>query len=152
RSVTRSAGPSWAEALLLGLALWGAGRGVASAQGAAGEPQAYMRKIGFTAAEIASLEAGRVVTRIVPERGGNGAFVAGVVRFRAPAESLVEGIRRIETFRATSPTLQIGRFGPEPSLADIEPLVIDDSELEDLRKCRVGACDIKIGTRAIELA
>lgn len=122
------------------------------AQTATGEPQTYMKKVGFSAAEIATVESGKPVTRIVPEKDDNEASVVGVVRIEAPEEAFVSGIRKIESFRTGSPTLQIGRFGPTPAMSDLQSFVIDDSELEDLRKCKVGDCDIKVGAAAMELA
>ena len=139
------------RASLLAAGLLIGGRSPAAAQ-AGPEPQTYMRKIGFDAAEIASMESGKPVTRIVSEKDDNDASVIGVVRIQAPAEALVDGLRRIETFRTGEPTLQIGRFSATPSLEDLASLVIDDSELDDLRKCRVGHCDVKVGAAAMELA
>jgi hypothetical protein len=135
-----------------GVCLALAGIGPAWAQSAVGEPQAYMKKVGFTAAEVTAMESGKPVTRIVPEKDDNDAFVVGVVRIKAPAEAFVNGIRKIEAFRTGKPTLQIGRFSPTPDVADLKALVIEDSELEDLRKCKPGDCDIKVGTAALALA
>ena len=126
--------------------------GPAWGQAVSGEPQAYMRKVGFSVAEVATMESGKPVTRIVPEKDDNEAFVLGVVRIKAPAEALVNAIRTIEAFRRGSPTLQIGRFGATPDVTDLKSLVIDDSELDDLRKCRVGDCEIRVAAAAMDLA
>ena len=126
--------------------------GPAWGQAISGEPQTYMKKVGFSVADVATMESGKPVTRIVPEEDDNEAFVLGVIRIKAPAEALVNGIRKIEAFRNGSPTLQIGRFGATPDVSDLKPLVIDGSELEDLRKCRVGDCEIRVGAAAMDLA
>jgi hypothetical protein len=138
--------------ILGGVCLALAGIGPAWAQSAAGEPQAYMKKEGFSAAEVTAMESGKPVTRIVPEKDDNDAFVVGVVRIKAPAEALVNAIHKIEEFRTGKPTLQIGRFSETPNVADLKALVIDDSELEDLRRCKAGECDIKVGGAALALA
>jgi len=121
-------------------------------QTVAGEPQTYMKKVGFSAAEIATMESGKPVTRIVPEEDDNDASVVGVIRIKAPEEAFVSDIRKIESFRAGSPTLQVGRFSPTPAVSDLQSLVIDDSELEALRRCKVGECDVQVGAAAMELA
>ena len=140
------------KAIIGGVCVAVSGVGPAWAHASSGEPQTYMRKVGFTAAEVATMESGKPVTRIVPQQDDNDASVLGVIRIAAPVAALVEGIRRIETFRKGGPTLQIGRFGTTPDVSDLEPLVIDDSELEDLRRCKVGDCEIRIGTAAMDLA
>lgn len=116
------------------------------------EPHTYMKKLGFSEAEIADMDAGKEVSRIVPEPDDNEASVVGVVRINAREEALVEGIRRIETFRNGDPVLQIGRFGTPPGLEDLRPLVFEAQDLDDLSRCKVGDCDVKVGTRALELA
>jgi hypothetical protein len=143
-----NAGQKMAVSCVVALAVAGPSRG----QTASGEPRTYMEKVGFSAAEIATVESGKPVTRIVPEKDDNDASVVGVVRIKAPEEAFVRGIRNIESFRTGSPTLQIGRFGAPPAMSDLESLVIDDSELEDLRQCKVGDCRIKVGAAAMELA
>src|SRR5262249_4654323 len=145
---TMNAGQKIAVSCLVALAAADPSRG----QTVTGEPLTYMKTIGFSAAEIATMASGKPVTRIVPEKDDNDVSVVGVVRIAARAEGFVGGIRKIESLRKESPTLQIGRFGPTPAMSDLQSLVIDDSELEDLRKCRVGDCDIKVGAAAMELA
>ena len=58
--VLRRATPVLTLGACLGADVW--------SQSAAGEPQAYMRKIGFPDGEIADLNAGKVVARVIPER------------------------------------------------------------------------------------
>jgi hypothetical protein len=122
------------------------------AQSAAGEPQAYMRKIGFPDGEIADLAAGKVVARVVPEKDDNEAFVAAVARIRARTESLVEAMRKIETFRTGGRVLQIGRFGTRPRVEDVQALVFDPDDIDDFSKCRPGSCEIQAPVQAMELA
>lgn len=133
------------------LVLWLA---VPPASAAAGTPelQAYMKKAGFSDGEIASVERGAVVSRGLPQREDNDVFVAGVVRIAARPETLVEELQRIDTFRNRPPVLQIGRFGTPPKVEDLERLTFEPKDLEALRSCKVGDCDLKIGAAAMELA
>lgn len=126
--------------------------GDAEAQGAAGQPQTYMRTLGFTEDEIADLERGKVVARVVPEPDDNEASVFAVVRINARQEALVDGIRKIECFRNQDPVLQIGRFGKTPTVEDLEPLTFDAVDLEDFSKCLAGACELQVPAEAMALA
>lgn len=110
---------------------------------------ATMTDAGFTEAQVARVRGGGIVTRILPQREDNAAFVTGVARVAASPEVLADGIRRIEASRGGGRMLQIGRFGSPPRLADVEPLVIDVRDLDALRACKVGACDLKLGRHAI---
>ncbi len=123
-----------------------------AAEGAVGEPQTYMRKLGFQDSEIADLEKGKVAARVVPEPDDNEASVFAVVRIDAAPEALVEGIRHIERFRSAPSVLQTGRFGKPPSIEDLAPLTFDKDDLDDFGKCRVAACELQAPADGMALA
>jgi hypothetical protein len=77
-----NAGLKMAVSCVVAMAVAGPSRG----QTASGEPRTYMEKVGFSAAEIATVESGKPVTRIVPEKDDNDASVVGVVRIKAPVQ------------------------------------------------------------------
>jgi hypothetical protein len=116
------------------------------------EPATYMKTLGFTAAEIADMEAGKAVARVVAEKDDFEAAVFAVVRVKARQDAFVEAIRMIETLRAGDPVLQIGRFSEPPRIEDLDALTFDPSELDDLSHCKPGDCELKVGPRALELA
>jgi hypothetical protein len=124
----------------------------AAAEELPGELQAYLSGTGFPASEIAELRAGGVITRLLPQPDDNAAFVVGVARVRAPQEALVDGIRDIEMLRKGGRVLQIGRFGTPPSIEDVQPLIVETRDLDDLHKCRIGDCDIKLDAATIASA
>jgi hypothetical protein len=114
------------------------------------ELAAVMRAAGFSDSDLARVERGGVSTRILPQHEDNAAFVTGVTRVSTSATVLAERIRSIETFRSGGRTLQIGRFSTPPRAEDLGPLVIERKDLEALRACRPGDCDVKIGRAAME--
>jgi hypothetical protein len=92
------------------------------------------------------------VARVVPEKDDNEASVVAVARIRARPETLVDAMRKIETFRSGGRVLQIGRFSAPPRSEDLRALVFDPEDLADFSKCRVGSCDIQAPAQAMELA
>ncbi len=122
----------------------------AGAQAAGREPHTYMKKVGFADAEIAGLDAGKVVARVVPEKDDNEADVLGVVHIAASPETLIDALRHIETWRTGDPVIQIGRFASPPKVDDLRALTFEAEDLDNLSKCRIGDCDVKVGTRALE--
>jgi hypothetical protein len=91
------------------------------------------------------------VARVLREKDDNDADVLGVVRIAAPEAALIEAIRRIETFESGPRVLQVGRFGDPPRVADLDRLRFDSRDIDDLRRCRVGDCDLKVGGSTLEL-
>ncbi len=138
----------WVLLLLVGRA----GSAREAEPGARGEPQRYLRTIGFGADEIAAMEQGRAGARVIHERDDIDADVVGVVRVDAREEAMVESVRRMGSFKSAAPVLQIGRFGNPPSIDDLDGLTFDPQDLDDLHRCRIGSCELKVGGSTMELA
>jgi hypothetical protein len=147
----RGAGPL-VPVLCLALAFAGPARSQGGQGDASGEPQRYMRTVGFDAGEIAAMEGGRAVARVIDEQDDIDADVVGVVHIDAREEAMLASVRRIETLESSAPVLQIGRFGDPPSVDDLAGLTLDPQDLDDLHRCRIGSCDLKVGGSTMELA
>jgi hypothetical protein len=108
-----------------------------------------LAELGFSAADITAARSGSIVARLRPQSDDSAAFVIGVVRIAAPTQGLVDGIRQIEEFRKSGRVLQSGRFSSAPRPEDLQPLVFDRQDLEDLRRCRIGDCDIRVDAQTM---
>lgn len=97
----------------------------------------------FTPVELAELERGRIVKHGLGASAPGEVAVAGATRVAARREAFVDRVRDIENFKRGPDVLQIGRFSDPPRLEDLAPLAIGREDL-DLRRCRVGACDIRL--------
>jgi len=76
----------------------------------------------------------------------------GVVRVHVTQEEFRDRLRAIEPFLRVDGVRQLGRFGSPPSLDDVAALDPPRGDLESLRHCRPGACDVKLTHDAIEAA
>jgi hypothetical protein len=106
------------------------------------------RDFRFGSAELADLERGRIVRRGLEALGAGEVGVVGGVKVGASAEAFVDRARRIEEFKRGPDVLQIGRFSNPPRPADLDSLSVDRTDV-DLRRCRVGSCDIRLSAQAI---
>src|SRR5262249_36396734 len=100
-------------------------------------------------ADLTDLARGKVVRRVLPPKAPEEIGVAGAVRIRGSRDRLIAAYRDIVTFRkgAKPPVLAIGRFGERPDLSDLDALTTDDF---DLRRCKVGDCDIRLPAADIQ--
>jgi hypothetical protein len=137
---------AWALALAVGMSATSAGREPP------GGGERGLAELGFSASDIAAARAGSIVARLLPQGDDSAAFIVGVARIAAPEETLVNGIRRIEAFRKGGRVLQSGRFSIPPGIEDLQPLVFESKDLEDLRRCRIGDCDIRVDAKIMRLA
>ncbi len=136
---------------VLALALAAGPRGAGITVPADGADSA-LRELGFSTADIVAARAGSIVSRQVPQTDNSAAFAIGVARIVAPEERIVAALRDIDTFRTGGRVVQSGRFGSPPAPADLAPLAFESQDLEDLRRCRVGHCGMRVDAPTMRLA
>lgn len=106
--------------------------------------------IGFTPADIQDVAAGKVVTRLLDtgEKGEVAAF--GATWVDADPAVLFERASDIQKFRKIPEILQIGVFSTPPVVSDLAGLTLPDQDIDSLRECKPGSCDVKLGTAFVE--
>ena len=115
-------------------------------------PPDDLTRLGLSKVELEKVRAGAVVARILPQVEDNFAFVLGLVFIQAPPKALLDGIRSVGTFRAGARVLQAGRFSSPPAPGDLDLLTFEPLDFQDLRKCRVGDCDIRVAADTMAVA
>jgi hypothetical protein len=118
---------------------------------ARGALDAFLRRyVRFDAADLGALEAGQAVAKRLP--GGEKKEIAafGAVRVRARREDFIKRYRDVVAFRRGPRVPQIGPIGRPPRLADFAELTLDAEDVEAIRGCRPGDCDVKMSARAME--
>ena len=101
-------------------------------------------QMNVTEANLASLERGEVITRLLKTKAKKEVAALGIVRVNAPGALFVDKFRDIAAFKRSPAVLQIGKFSNPPRLADLKGLTLDPCCLETLTKCKTGDCDIKV--------
>ena len=98
-------------------------------------------------AEITRVREGRPYVTLLPSTHDREIVVGGVIKISAPAERTVAAIRDIEQFESGEGFLQTKRLSNPPTLNDFAAYQVDPKDLESLRRCKPGSCDVKL-TRA----
>ena len=140
--------PSLSLGLLLSAAV--PGEIVAQAQAEA-PPRPFLRKaVQLTDAQLAAVERGEAVIKQLEttEKAEVAAF--GVVKVKGTQETFLQKIRQIHVFRKVPEVLQIGRFSAVPTLEDLQGLTWEAADIDALKRCKPGQCDVKIGTAGLE--
>ena len=100
-------------------------------------------------AEIGDVTSGKVVTKLLQTTEEREMAVVGIVQVDATRDTFVQSLRDIESFKRSSEVLQIGKLGNRPNVRDLYRLTLDASDIEALRDCRPGNCEVKLPTNAI---
>ena len=102
-------------------------------------------------AEITRIHEGRPYVTLLPSTQDREIVVGGVVKIAAPAEQTVAAIRDIEKFESGAGFVQTRRLSNPPTLNDLAAYQVDPKDLESLRRCKPGSCEVKLTRETLSL-
>lgn len=112
--------------------------------------RALHEKAAFEEKDFAALQLNQPVVRLAPASDKREIAVSGLVNIRAGAEDFLRSYRDSLTHKTNPAILEIGSFSSEPSLNDLDTLTLETGDIEDLKDCVVGDCQIKLSAPMIE--
>jgi hypothetical protein len=107
-------------------------------------------KSNFEQADFAALQFSQPIVRLAPVSDKREVAVSGLINIRAGADEFLKSYRDSMRRKSNAAILESGGFGKVPALADLQDLTIDPSDIEDLKQCVVGDCEIKLSASMIE--
>jgi hypothetical protein len=116
----------------------------ARVQDARQEVTGFLQAVGFRDADATHVHDGHVVARAsMPD--DREIIAVGAVKIRASRDQVLSYYGQMISYVDGKVTIAFGRFSSPPALADVDGLAFDHDEIEQLRSCRVGDCDIRLG-------
>jgi len=112
--------------------------------------KALSEKASFEATDFAALQLNQPVVRSIPTSEKAEIAVSGLVEIRAVAEEFLRTYRDSMTSKNNPAILEIGSFKRKPSLSDLETLSLEKEDIEDLKECVVGECQVKLSAAMIQ--
>jgi len=112
--------------------------------------KALQEKAAFQKTDFAALQLNQPVVRLAPASDKREIAVSGLVNIHAGADEFLRLYRESMTQKTSPAILEIGSFSAEPSLNDLASLTLDARDIEDLKDCLVGDCQIKLSAAMIE--
>ena len=101
-------------------------------------------------AERTDLAAGKPVAKLLDADPRTEVAVFGAVWIASAPDEYVRRLLDIESFERGGPFIVTKKLSNPPVAADFASLALPPSDIEDLRDCRTGDCDIKLGEKGIE--
>jgi hypothetical protein len=106
--------------------------------------------LGLTADEIAAVDAGRSVAKVLAWGGASEVYVFGAVRIHGTRETYLKAARDLRRLSGAPGYLGVGEL-PDPATAqDLEDLAFEADDVKALKSCRDGACDVQLPMASIE--
>jgi len=106
----------------------------------------------LTAAERGDLAAGKSVSKLLDADPSVEIAVFGAVWVAADPSEYTKKLMDIENFERGGPFLATKKISDPPVAGDFATLELPESDVKDLRDCKVGDCDLKLGTEGINAA
>ena len=103
-----------------------------------------------TSSERKQLLSGNPITKLLDFDASKEVAVFGAVWIHAPIRRYVDLIEDIENFERGGGFRVTKRISMPPRLEDFSQLRLSPEDVADLRSCRVGDCELKLGQRGLE--
>jgi len=99
--------------------------------------------------EYKQLLGGQPVTQHMETDPAKEVAIFGAVWVKAPIDRYVNAVKDIETFEKGGSFLVTKRVSNPPRLEDFEQLSLPPDDIADLKTCKVGDCEVKLGETAL---
>jgi hypothetical protein len=115
------------------------------------EPYKFFREFaGLNEQQIAAIRSGKAIAKVVESHTPDEVFVFGAVYVEASPESYLNLASDIDSLRRLPSYLAIQSFSDPPRLSDVAGLTLDEQDINELKNCKTGHCDIQLPTEAID--
>jgi hypothetical protein len=107
-------------------------------------------KANFEETDFAALQRGETIVKLAPVQDKGEVAVSGVVSLHATADQFLRSFSESLTHKTSPAVLQAGSFGTQPSLDDLKNLTLEAQDIEDLKDCVAGDCEIKLSAAMMQ--
>jgi hypothetical protein len=113
--------------------------------------ESYLKTVvRISAGERRDLLRGAPITKMLDSDPSTEVAVFGAIWIGAPIRRYVEAVQDIENFERGGGFKVTRRISSPPKLEDFAQLHLPQEDVEDLRTCRLGDCEVKLGERALQ--
>jgi hypothetical protein len=113
-------------------------------------PLAIFTDFGLTPQQIAAIDAGRPVAKVLPWGDPSEVYVFGAVHVQGSPDTYLEAARDLARLSSTPGYQGIGEIREDATVADLSALAFDPDDVKALKNCREGSCDVQLPTSGIQ--
>ena len=107
-------------------------------------------KINLTESDFTKLKKGEMVAKLLTVQDKREVAVVGITHIKTPLDYTLKHFQETMARQNKSSIIELGEFGNQPVLADLKNLSLEKVDIEDLKKCQVGKCALKLSAEWIE--
>ena len=115
------------------------------------EPYKFYREVArLNEGQIAAIRSGKAVAKVIESPTPDEVYVFGSVYVEASPESYLKLASDIDALRKLPSYLAIQSFSDPPQLSDLEGFTLEQRDIDELKNCKPGHCQVQLPTEAIE--
>ena len=115
------------------------------------KPEEFLRtRVRLSTSQIALIQKGKAVAKILPSTNRSDIFVFGAVYIHAKPVAYLQLMSDIERVKKMSGYLGAGEFSKPPQIDDLDGFSLDQDDINDLKNCRPGSCDLQLPDESME--
>ncbi len=113
-------------------------------------PLGIFTDLGLTPQQIAAIDAGRPVAKVLSWGDPSEIYMFGAVHVKGSLETYLEAARDIERLSRTPGYRGAGELRDGATAVDLSALALEPDDVEALEDCREGSCDVQLPTVAMQ--
>src|SRR5882762_7062233 len=102
------------------------------------------QSIGFDAQQLAAVERGEPVVKVLETRDRRDVAVFGIITTPVAREQYVRALRDFPTSLRTPNRTQLGIFSNPATESDVAAVTINNRDVADMKNCKPGDCVVKL--------
>jgi hypothetical protein len=115
------------------------------------EPYTFFKEsVGLKDDQIADIQHGKAVAKVLSTQTPSEVAVFGAVYINASPEDYLKASQNLDSLRKTPNYLAVRQFSTPPKLSDLEGFVLGDDDINDLKECKPGKCELQLPAESIE--
>ena len=116
-------------------------------------PEEFLRaQMQLSPGQITDIQNGKAVAKILPTSNPSDIFVFGAVYIHAKPAAYLQFMQDFARLKKVAGYLGAGEFSTPPTLRDLNGLSLDRDDIEDLKNCRPGDCELQLPEESMEAA
>ena len=102
--------------------------------------------------QIAEIQNGKAVAKILPTPNPSDILYSGPFFIRAEPVAYLHSMRDVPRLRKLGGYLGAGEFSTPPMIEDMNGLSLDQGDIEDVKSCELGNCELQLPKESMETA
>jgi hypothetical protein len=116
-------------------------------------PEEFLRaRMQLSPSQLAEVQNGKAFAKILATSNPSDIFVSGVVYIRAKPAAYFQLMQDLTRRKTVAGYLGAGEFSVPPRVEDLATLSLERGDIDDLKKCRPGDCELQLPEESMEAA